>query len=82
MSGIRQFIEIDLSKGHPRAKSSEITELLYTKGDGDEVKNWRQIRITNALYRIFSCIMARYVQTMNRKVLYTVSSDERNIKFQ
>jgi hypothetical protein len=36
--------------------------LLYKKGERDDPKNWRPISITNATYRIFTCLMARFIQ--------------------
>jgi hypothetical protein len=44
------------------------TMLLYKKGDRDEIGNWRPISITNCMYRIFTCLMARAFQAINSKV--------------
>jgi hypothetical protein len=44
------------------------TILLYKKGDREQVDNWRPISITNCIYRIFTCLMARAFQNMNSKV--------------
>jgi hypothetical protein len=43
------------------------TILLHKKGDKNDVKNWRPISITNCIYRIFTCLMARCFQEANAK---------------
>jgi hypothetical protein len=44
------------------------TILLFKKGERENVENWRPISITNCIYRIFTCLMARSWQTINSKV--------------
>jgi hypothetical protein len=44
------------------------TILLHKKGDPDDVENWRPISITNCIYRIFTCLLARSIQNINSKV--------------
>jgi hypothetical protein len=44
------------------------TILLHKKGSRDEIGNWRPISITNCIYRIFTCLMARAFQFVNSKV--------------
>jgi hypothetical protein len=44
------------------------TILLHKKGDRDQVENWRPISITNCVYRIFTCLIARAIQEINSKV--------------
>jgi hypothetical protein len=43
------------------------TILLFKKGDQKEPSNWRPITITNCIYRIFTCLMARAVAKMNEE---------------
>jgi hypothetical protein len=44
------------------------TILIHKKGDRAEIVNWRPISITNCMYRIFTCLMARTIQRINSKV--------------
>jgi hypothetical protein len=44
------------------------TILSHTKGDREEIGNWRPISITNYMYRISTCLMARAFQGINSKV--------------
>jgi hypothetical protein len=44
------------------------TILLHKKGSREEIGNWRPISITNCVYRIFTCVMARSWQALNSKV--------------
>jgi hypothetical protein len=44
------------------------TILIHKKGDREDVRNWRPISITNCMYRIFTCLMARTIQRINSKV--------------
>jgi 3-dehydroquinate dehydratase len=44
------------------------TILLFKKGSREEIGNWRPISITNCMYRIFTCLIARAFQFMNSKV--------------
>jgi hypothetical protein len=41
------------------------TVLIYKKGDRNDPRNWRPITMTNFLYRIYTCLMARAFQQMN-----------------
>jgi hypothetical protein len=41
------------------------TVLIYKKEDRNDTKNWRSITITNCIYRIYMCLMARAFQQMN-----------------
>jgi hypothetical protein len=41
------------------------TILIHKKGDQDQIENWRPISITNCMYRIFTCLMARAFQEIN-----------------
>jgi hypothetical protein len=41
------------------------TILIYKKGDRTDPQNWRPISITNCLYRVFTCLMARCFQEIN-----------------
>jgi hypothetical protein len=43
------------------------TILIQKKGDRGEIQNWRPISITNCIYRIFTCSMARATQATNSK---------------
>jgi hypothetical protein len=49
------------------------TILLFKKGDQHEVANWRPITITNCIYRIFTCLMARAFANINAQ--YHIYSD-------
>jgi hypothetical protein len=49
------------------------TILIYKKGDKIDPKNWRPISITNCLYRVFTCLMARCFQDIN--ATYQLYSD-------
>jgi hypothetical protein len=49
------------------------TVLIYKKGDRSDPRNWRPITITNCLYRIYTCLMARVFQQMN--VQYGIYAD-------
>jgi hypothetical protein len=44
------------------------TILLHKKGDREAIENWRPISITNCIYRIFTCLLARAIQAVNSKV--------------
>jgi hypothetical protein len=41
--------------------------LIYKKGDRKDPKNWRPITITNCIYRIYMCLIARAFQQMNSR---------------
>jgi hypothetical protein len=41
------------------------TVLIYKKGERTDPKNWRPITITNCIYRIYTCLMARSFQQIN-----------------
>jgi hypothetical protein len=43
------------------------TILIHKKGDRDEIANWRPISITNCMYRIFTCFMARAIQEISSR---------------
>jgi hypothetical protein len=58
----------------PESWKEARTVLLFKKGDRAEIENWRPISITNCIYRIFTCLMARSWQVVNSKVhLYSDS---------
>jgi hypothetical protein len=42
------------------------TILIYKKGNRADPQNWRPISITNCLYRVFTCLMARSFQDINK----------------
>jgi hypothetical protein len=44
------------------------TILIHKKGNRDEIGNWRPISITNCMYRIFTCLMARAIQDVNSRI--------------
>jgi hypothetical protein len=44
------------------------TILIHKKGNREEIGNWRPISITNCMYRIFTCLMARTIQRINSKI--------------
>jgi hypothetical protein len=43
------------------------TILLHKKGSREEIGNWKPISITNCIYRIFTCLMARAIQEVDAK---------------
>jgi hypothetical protein len=49
------------------------TVLIYKKGDRNDPHNWRPISITNCIYRIYTCLMARAFQAANKR--YGLYSD-------
>jgi hypothetical protein len=49
------------------------TILIFKKGDRSDPHNWRPISITNCLYRVFTCLLARCFQDINQK--YQLFSD-------
>jgi hypothetical protein len=56
------------------------TILLHKKGDWDQVDNWRPISITNCVYRIFTCLIARAIQGINPNVYRYADCQKRFIK--
>jgi hypothetical protein len=44
------------------------TILIHKKGDRDAIQNWRPISITNCVYRICTCLLARAIQATNSKL--------------
>jgi hypothetical protein len=42
------------------------TILIFKKGGQDDINNWRPISITNCIYRIYTCLMARCSQAKNQ----------------
>jgi hypothetical protein len=66
---IRLLVEACMRNGKiPESWKEARTILLYKKGDRDVIQNWRPISITNCVYRIFTCLMARSWQMVNSKV--------------
>jgi hypothetical protein len=43
------------------------TILLHMKGDREQVQNWRPISVTNCIYRVFTCAIARSWHAINAK---------------
>jgi hypothetical protein len=71
---MKRIIEGILRSGRTITSWKEArTILIHKKGNVDELRNWRPISITNCIYRIFTCLMARCFQHMNEK--YGVFSD-------
>jgi hypothetical protein len=66
------FYKIVTEKKIARSWKTARTGLLYDKGPQEETKNWRPISITNAIYRIFTCLMARLVQRANAATKYEI----------
>jgi hypothetical protein len=56
------------------------TILLHKKGDREQIGNWRPISITNCMYRIFTCLIARTIQDVNTKVHVFLDSQKGFIK--
>jgi hypothetical protein len=66
---IRILVDTYMQAGKIFASWKEArTILLYKKGEWDKIKNWRPISITNCVYRIFTCLMARAWRAVNFKV--------------
>lgn len=65
---IRKIIKIVLkNKRAPVQFKSSRTVFVYKKGDEDNPRNWRPLSISNAMYRIFTVIMSRYVMDLNKR---------------
>jgi hypothetical protein len=56
------------------------TILLYKKGEATDLANWRPISITNCIYRIFTCLLARSIQKINQQYSIFSSSQKGFIK--
>jgi hypothetical protein len=56
------------------------TVLIYTKGDREDLKNWRPITITNYIYRIDMSLMARAFPQINFQHALYVDISKRFIK--
>jgi hypothetical protein len=56
------------------------TILLHMKGNREEIENWRPISITNCMYRIFTCLMARAIQNINLKAHILSDTQKRFIR--
>jgi hypothetical protein len=57
---IRILVEACVRNGRVLESWKEArTILLHKKGERDQIQNWRPISITNCVYRIFTCLMAR-----------------------
>jgi 3-dehydroquinate dehydratase len=55
--------------GHVMSSWKEAkTILLHKKGSREEIENWRPISITNCMYRIFTCLLARAFQDVNSRI--------------
>jgi hypothetical protein len=66
---IRILVETCIRNGRvPESWKEARTILIYKKGEREEIQNWRPISITNCIYRIFTCLMARSWQATNRRV--------------
>jgi hypothetical protein len=66
---VRPLTEACMRSGKVPSSSKEARIiLLYKKGERDQIHNWRPISITNCIYRIFTCLMARSWQAINSKV--------------
>jgi hypothetical protein len=66
---VRILVEAHVRNGKVLESWKEArTILLQKKGERDQIQNWRPISITNCIYRIFTCLMARSWQAVNSKV--------------
>ncbi|WP_334097073.1 reverse transcriptase domain-containing protein, partial [Helicobacter typhlonius] len=63
---IRLIIQITNSRARvPQSWKCSIMRLIYKKGDPSLPENWRPISVSNALYRIVSCVWARAINSFN-----------------
>ena len=66
---IRQLMVIICSHGRvPQGWKKSIMRLIYKKGDMEDPANWRPISISNAIYRIVSCVWARTINSFNARL--------------
>jgi hypothetical protein len=66
---IQLLVEACMRNGRvPESWKEARTILLYKKGEREAIQNWRPISITNCVYRIFTCLMARSWQAVNARV--------------
>jgi hypothetical protein len=78
---VKNLIVASIRCGRLMTKWKEArTILLYKKGDRNTITSWRPISITNCIYRIFTCLMARSFQAMNHKHQIYTDSQKRFIK--
>jgi hypothetical protein len=56
------------------------TILIFKKGREDDINNWRPISITNCIYRIYTCLMARCFQAENQKAHFYTDRQKGFIK--
>ena len=60
----------------PKAWKDSNMTLIYKKGDLNSPENWRPISVSNAIYRIFSCIFAKTINSFNSH-LHIYSSNQK-----
>jgi hypothetical protein len=63
---MQTIIRASIRNGRVMTTWKEATTILfYKKGDREDPSNWRSISITNCIYCIFTCLLARTFQRMN-----------------
>ncbi|MDE6432102.1 MAG: hypothetical protein K2L13_01770, partial [Opitutales bacterium] len=66
---IHLLIKIIINAGRvPMGWKRSNMNLIYKKNDVNDPANWRPISISNALYRIISCVFARCINKFNNKL--------------
>jgi hypothetical protein len=63
---MKVFTKLIQEKRVPEIWKQARTVLLYKKGDDKDAANYRPISITCCLYRIFTALIAKFIQTTNR----------------
>jgi hypothetical protein len=63
---VRMLVRGIMKSGRLMSSWKEVkTILIHKKGDRNQIENWRPISITNCMYRIFTCLVARAFQEIN-----------------
>jgi hypothetical protein len=70
------FTKIIEERQVPEIWKQARTVMLYKKGDVEAAANYRPISITCCLYRIFTALIAKYIQATNRKYGRKIFSTE------
>ena len=74
---VKSIMKIIISfKRVPKAWKDSNMSLIYKKGDLNSPANWRPISISNAIYRIFSCVFAKTINLFNSH-LHIYSSNQK-----
>jgi hypothetical protein len=65
---IKKILETSIRQGKMITSWKQAkTILIYKKGSTEQIQNWRPISITNCIYRIFTCLLAKAIQGLNSR---------------